>query len=121
MIDKISELKNLVVINIDEDKNNLFKEELIALLNKNSFKVSNSNANVQINIKNMVRDSLFKGWYISKITVTISIETDGKNIANKIFNIIGRSSSSKINALANAKFNFKNEIDKIGLDSILFN
>ena len=121
MIDDILKLKDLVIIDINEDKNNLFKEEFISLLNKNYFKVSNSNANVQINIKSMARDSLFKGWYISKITVTISIETNGKNISNKIFNIIGRSSSSKINALANAKFNFKNEIDKMGLDSILFN
>ncbi len=121
MIDDISKLKNLIIVDVQEDENNLFQEDLIGLLNQNFYKVSTKNVNMHIKIKNTVRHSKYKGWFIAKITSAISVISDNKNIANKTLNIIGRSGSNKKNALDNARNNFKNKINKIGLNSILFN
>ncbi len=120
-INTISKLKNTITINVQEDNNNLFKEEMINLLNKASYKTINAQANTNIKLKSIIIHSIYKGWNIAKATITISIKTDNKNISNKTLNIIGRSSSNEQNALANARLNFKRKINEIGLDYILFN
>ncbi|VAY86662.1 hypothetical protein MNB_ARC-1_40 [hydrothermal vent metagenome] len=121
LIDNIQALKDRIVVYVKEDKDGLFKEEFIDLLNKNSFKVSSNNPDVFIKLKNKIIHSKYKGWYIVKITTTISVANNNKNINNNIIHTIGKSGSNKKNAIENARINFKNKITQRGLDSILFN
>jgi hypothetical protein len=118
LIDKIDKLKSKIIVKVTSD---IFKDEIIDSLNKNNYKVSSQNHNVIIRPKSDIRHSNYKGWFIVKATITISIKVDGKIIQNKIINTVGRSSSNKQNALASAKHNFKIKLDKMGVDSILFN
>jgi len=121
-IDKINYLKDKLTIKVStNDKYKFFADELIELLNINDYKITKDQANVEIKINNKIRYSTARGWKIAKVSTTMSIVSNEKIIANKTINTIGRSSSSNENALASAAMYFKKELQKRGLDEILFN
>ena len=119
---KIIKLKNNLKIKISSnEQSKIFLDQLTQLLNKNGYKTSSKNYDVKIILNNRVKYSVSRGWQIVKVFTTISVSSDNKIIANQIINTIGRSGSTKENALANASKNFKNKISAMGLDKILFN
>ncbi|WP_419770823.1 MAG: LPP20 family lipoprotein [Candidatus Marinarcus sp.] len=98
-----------------------FADEFIDELNKNEYKIVSSNENVKITLNNKVNYSTAMGWKIAKVATTISVISNGKIISNNIINSVGRSTSSEINAVMSASKDFKLQLLKKGLDSILFN
>jgi len=121
-IDMIYSLKNdsSIFVQTDSEKK-YFANQLIDKLNKNQYRVSpDARSDIIIKIDNDIKYSLAKGWNIAKITTTLSIISGTKIVATHIVETIGRSSTSKESALESASINFSKEIEKIGLDTILF-
>jgi len=54
------------------------------------------------------------------VSSNISVISEGKTVSNMTISSVGRSSTSKENALINASKYFKNEIEKQGLNQLLF-
>lgn len=99
----------------------LFANEFIDVLNQDGYKIASTQPNVEIQLNSTLNDSMALGWYIVKATTTISVISDGKIVSNNNISSVGRSSSSKENALVNASKTFKLEVLKKGINSILFN
>ncbi|HFU75203.1 MAG TPA: hypothetical protein ENK66_03055 [Arcobacter sp.] len=121
-IDEIATLKTITPIyvqsNMDE---NYFKDELITLLNTEQFKVSNDkNSPILIDLNNKVRYSIARGWNIAKVTNTVTVKSNNKTISNNVIQSLGRSSSSKENALNSAAIDFSKKLKKHGVEKILF-
>jgi hypothetical protein len=121
MLSKLETLKRDLKIKVKSNLNEgYFKDELISLLNSNNYKVSNSKADVVISIDSKLRHSIARSWKITKVSTNISVKSNMKILSNTIVNTIGRSSSTKDNAIASASMRFKKEIIKISLNKILF-
>lgn len=121
-IDKINILKDKITINVTtNEESKFFFNEIIQLLNENKYKVSNTNDDTQIKIKNVTRYSIAKSWHIAKVSTTLTSISNDKTIANTTINSVGRSTSSQENALASAALHFKKQVYDIGLENILFN
>lgn len=97
-----------------------FANELLGLLNLEGYKVVNTQGNVQIHLIHSVNYSVALGWQIAKVSSNVSVISDGKTVSNMTISSVGRSSTSKENALINASKYFKNEIEKQGLNQLLF-
>ena len=120
-INTLNNLKdNLNIKIISNTKDSLYKEYLKNLLTKNNYKISSNSKDVIINISNNIRYSVARAWQIAKVTTTLNITTNNKTISNHTINTIGRSSSTKQNALDSSAKQFKAKIEKIGLDKLLF-
>lgn len=119
-INKIDILKDGILINVTTNENSkFFYNQLLQLLNENSYKVS-TNGNVNIIINNDKRYSVARGWQIVKVSTTIKTMSNNKTLSNITINSVGRSTSSQENALAQASMHFKKQLHEIGLNSILF-
>ena len=120
LLNKKESLKNNLNIKvISNTKNSLYKEHLISLLNKNNYKDSNNSNNVIV-INNIIRYSKALGWDIAKVSSTISIKSNNKNLSNHTINTIGRSSSSKENALISSANSFNKKLKTLSLNKLLF-
>jgi len=120
-INQINILKNNLNIKIiSNTKNTHYKEYLKELLTKENYKVSNSNEDVIIKISNNIRYSTARGWQIVKASSTLNIISNNKTVSTKTISTIGRSSSTKQNALQSSALAFKKKIQKIGIDKILY-
>lgn len=120
-INQIDILKSSIIIKIISNTNTIYKNHLKSLLNKNNYKTSTSNEDVLIKISNNIRHSKARGWQIAKVSTTLDIQSNSKSISTNIIETIGRSSSSKQNAISSSAKQFKNKIEKLGLNKILFN
>lgn len=98
-----------------------FANELLSLLNAQGYKIVSTQPNVEIHLNHTVNYSVALGWQITKVSSNISVISSDKTVSNTVINSVGRSSSSKENALVNASKYFKNEVEKQGLDRVLFN
>ncbi len=98
-----------------------FANELLSLLNAQGYKVVNTLPNVEIHLNHTVNYSVALGWQIAKVSSNISVISSDKTVSNTVINSVGRSSSSKENALISASKYFKNEVEKQGLNRVLFN
>ncbi len=98
-----------------------FANELIQLLNQEGYKVTSSEQNLEIRLNSTVNYSVAMGWHIAKTATVIAVISEGKIVSNHIINSVGRSSSSQENALVSASKYFKKELDKLGLNTILYN
>jgi len=98
-----------------------FANELIQLLNQEGYKISSDEQNLEIRLNSTVNYSVAMGWHIAKTTTVIAVISQGKIVSNHIINSVGRSSSSQENALVSASKYFKKELDKLGLNTILYN
>ena len=98
-----------------------FANELIQLLNQEGYKITANQENLQIRLNTNINYSVAMGWHIAKTTTVIAVISKEKIISNHIINSVGRSSSSQENALINASKYFKKELDKLGLNTILYN
>lgn len=115
-------LKDKVRIKLSTNESQrLFANEFIDVLNQNGYKIASSQPNVEIQLNSTLNDSMALGWYIIKATTSVSVISDGRIISNHTISSVGRSSSSTQNALVNASKTFKLEVQKKGLNSILFN
>jgi hypothetical protein len=118
---EIDFLKNNLTIQINSNlKIDPYKEHITALLNQNNYKTVPNNAEVIININSNVRYSKARGWDIAKVATTLNVTADNKTSTNQTINTLGRSSSSKKNALVSSGDRFKKEIEKQGVDKIIF-
>lgn len=112
--------KQLKVSVTSNDKNRFFANEVVGLLNKNGYKVVNTNSNTKISINNKIQYTNYQGWDIAKVATTLSVLSNDKIVSNKTIDSIGRSSTSKESALRGASKSFKQSIKKDGLNSLLF-
>jgi hypothetical protein len=120
-IDKISKLKDEITISVrSNETKNYFADELIDMLNEKKFKISQNHPKMTVSINNKARYSTARGWQIAKVSTTLSVIVEGKTISNKTINSVGRSSSTKENALQDAAIRFKKEIEDLTLDKVLF-
>jgi len=120
-IEKIDKLKaSLVIKVISNHDRKFFKDSLVSALNANNYTVSNYNYDITINITNKIRYSRAMGWDIAKVATTVSSRSATKVLSTKILNTVGRSSSSRDNALNDASRSFEAKIEKIGIDRLLF-
>ena len=120
-INTLNNLKNNLSLKITSNtKDSLYKQYLIGLLNQNNYKVSEDAQDVNIKILNNIRYSFARGWHIAKVSTTLNIMANDKDISNHIINTVGRSSSNKQNALVSSAYQFNKKIKKLGLHKILF-
>jgi len=97
-----------------------FALQLIETLNKAGYKAVDKEFNAEIKLNNTVNYSVAMGWHIAKVSTSVMVVSAGKIVSNSVINSVGRSSSSKENALISASLFFKNELDKKGVDALLF-
>ena len=118
-IDKIDRLKSKLIISLDS--NEIFFYNVIASqLNSQNYRLSKMAPDIRINISNQVRYSRARGWHIAKVSSTILARSGGKLLSTNTINTIGRSSSSRANALNDASRQFDDKVKKIGIEKILF-
>lgn len=115
-------LKDKVRIKLSTNESQkLFANEFIDVLNQEGYKIASAQPNTEIQLISTLNNSMSLGWYIIKATTTISVISNGRIVSNHTISSVGRSSSSQENALVNASKTFKLEVQKKGLNSILFN
>ena len=121
-IDKIAELKNDSTIGIiTNSKQRYFADSLIDMLNQEQYKITQNNSgDISIKLNNKIKYNMARGWNIAKVSTTLSVISANKIVSNRIITTIGRSSTSKQSALESASNSFKKQIQKEGLDSIIF-
>ena len=121
-LNEIDELKDSMKIKVTSNNNkHYFLDELTDLININKYTVStSSNSDIKIQIRNKVRYSRTRGWIIAKVSTTLSVYQNNKIFSNKIIKSIGRSTSNKENALADASVSFSEDIKELTLDNILY-
>lgn len=119
---KVDTLKDELNIFISSnEKYNYFKDTVSSLLSEKNYKISQrANAHIKIRITNKVRHSKARSWNIAKITTKLSVIANKKIIKNKIFNTIGRSSSSKQNAIADASLEFEEILKDEDIEKLFF-
>ncbi|MCK5294157.1 MAG: LPP20 family lipoprotein [Arcobacteraceae bacterium] len=121
-LEEENRLKSIISISIStNNKNEFFKDILSQKLNKNNYKLKTTDGDIQISIKNNIRYSEARGWEIAKVTTTLSVSTKSKILSNTIIKTIGRSTSTKLNALSSASQQFTKKLNQIGINRILFN
>lgn len=121
-MNKIALLKDEIIINVStNEESQFFSDKLIQLLNENSYKTSNRTFNTTITLSNDIRYSTARGWQIAKVTTTISTVSKGKKISSIIIDSVGRSSSTRQNALQSASIHFQKQLNELGLNTIIFN
>jgi len=103
------------------DENRYFADIISQALNEKKYKLVDNNTDINIKLTNKIRYSQARGWKIAKVSTTISVSSNGKTLANTIIKTIGRSGSTNLNALNSASKYFQREVNKIGIDKILFN
>ncbi len=120
-IDEIAKLKSSITVSIkSNNKNNFFLDVVSKTLNEDSYQISKNNSSIQINLSNNIRYSKARNWHIAKVSTTIAVKTGAKTLSNQIVNSLGRSTSTKVNALNGASMNFEKRVREIGLNNILF-
>ena len=106
---------------VSNNNKHYFLDELVDLINTNNYKVStNTNSDITIKINNKIRYSRTRGWIIAKVSTTLTVYQDNKIFSNKIIKSIGRTTSSKENALEDASSSFADDIKELTLDNILY-
>ena len=102
-------------------KDNYFADALIDILNQKNFKITQSdNGDILIKLNNKIKYNKARGWNIAKVTTTLSVISNNKIVSNRIFRLIGRSSTSKESAIESASRGFVKELKKITLDKAVF-
>ncbi len=120
-LNKIDTLKNDLRIKIVSNTSNTnYKEFLKELLTKENYIITNSNEDVLIKLNNNIRYSTARGWQIVKATTTINTISNNKILSTNTISTIGRSSTSKKNALQSSANVFKKKVQKIGINKILY-
>ena len=120
-LNKIDILKSDLRIKIVSNTNNTnYKEFLKELLTKENYIITDSNEDVLIKLNNNIRYSTARGWQIVKATTTINTISNNKILSTNTISTIGRSSTSKKNALQSSANVFKKKVQKIGINKILY-
>lgn len=112
--------QNLNISVVTNETSKYFSDALTAFLNANGFKQNQKNPDVKIEIDNKPRFSVASGWSIAKVSTNIKVYSNDKVLNSFTIESIGRSSSNNDNATADAATKFQAEIEKKGIDSILF-
>lgn len=121
-LDKLDQLKAEATIYVTSNSSyKFFQDTLIDMLNQQRFKVVETpKSDIQIKINNKIRYNKARGWYIAKISTVLSVISNNKIVSNYIINTIGRSSTSKENAIESASREFGKKIEKETLDKVIF-
>lgn len=103
-----------------ESDNAVFGDYAKKIINENQFKIDQeSNLKIKVNTSSTYSNSM--GWEIVKSVTTFQVFYGQKLLKTKIVNSLGRSSTSRQNALANSAKNFYDEFGSSNFASVLFN
>jgi len=97
--------------------NDLFGQKLIEILNQQDYKIS-SNSDIKIILQEQVRNSTTYGMKIARITVNIKVTSKGKTLKSTSIEVKGISNTTE-QAKAKASINFKQKLQKIGINKLL--
>ena len=97
--------------------NDLFGQKLIEILNDKDYKIS-PNSDIKIKLQKQVRHSTPMGMAVARVTVNIKVISKGKTLKSTSIEAKGIA-DNKSQALAKASMNFKQKINKIGINKLL--
>lgn len=103
-----------------EAQNKAFGDSIASFINSSGFRLNASSADVIIVSQTDIRMSEARGWLIAKATVNLKINTASKTLNSLSIQTTGRSSSSIDNAVADAADKFEDELQELGIETILF-
>ena len=102
-----------------ESDNAVFGDYAKKMVNENQFKIDQeSNLKIKVSTSSMHSNSM--GWEIVKSVTTLQVFSGKKLLKTKIVNSLGRSSTSRENALSNSAKNFYDVLGGSGFASVLF-
>lgn len=122
-IDSLDDIKQACIVSVETSiQEKYFADHIVDMLNLNKFKISSNSSKSDVLIKVNVQPkySMTNGWNIAKVTTTISVISDEKIVSNKIISTVGRSSTSQESALEDASKRFREELESVTLDKIVF-
>jgi len=114
-MNKKTELLHEVTFSVSP--NDLFGQKLIEILNDKDYKIS-SNSDIKIKVQKQVRNSTPMGMAVARVTVNIKVISKGKTLKSTSIEAKGIA-DNKSQALAKASINFKQKINKIGINKLL--
>ena len=95
----------------------LFAQKLIELLNEEGYKISNS-SDIEIKLTKQVRLSKPYGMSVARVTVNIQVMANNKTLNSASIETKGISDTPS-QAIAKASINFKQKVEKIGINKLL--
>ncbi len=99
------------------NSNDLFGEKLVEILNEQGYKISN-NSNIQIKINKQIRNSVVYNMHIARVTVNIQVIAKNKILNSNSIECKGISNTTS-QAIAKAANNFKQKVQKLGINKLL--
>jgi len=97
--------------------NDIFAQRLIEVLNDNNYKIS-KNSNIHIKVSNAITKNIVYGLVVVKVNTNIKVLYKNKTL--KSFTINSKGISNQYNqALIKASINFKQKLQKIGINKLL--
>lgn len=102
-------IKDSIVFSIEDNINfSYFRDNITKKLNKLGFKTSKKASLTKAKMTHKVRYFRYKQWYTAKVDTLLEIISNGKTVQSQDMRVVGKSVSSKKEALLNAsrKFNF---------------
>ncbi|MBD3841188.1 MAG: LPP20 family lipoprotein [Campylobacterales bacterium] len=126
-VSKYDELINMIEIiqanaTMSVESNNekgYFKDVLIDMLNQSHFNIA-SKSDIKLQLNPKIKYSLYNGWHIAKVSLTLNIISENKVISSKVFSVTGRSSTSQESALESASLQFRKQLEDQTLHGIIF-
>jgi hypothetical protein len=95
----------------------LFSQKLIELLNEKGYKIG-SNSDIKIKLNKQLRFSKTYGMEIVRGTIHIKVVAKGETIHSNSIEVKGIS-NTKEQAIAKASLNFKQKLEKMGINKLL--
>jgi len=97
--------------------NDLFGQKLIEVLNTQGYKISN-HSNIQIKTNKQIRNSVTYGMHIARVTINIQVIAKNKILNSNSIECKGISNTTS-QAIAKAANNFKQKLEKLGINKLL--
>jgi hypothetical protein len=114
-LSKQTELLHKVTFSVSP--NDLFGQKLIEILNMQNYKIA-SNSDIKIKLQEQIRKSTPMGMAVVRVTVNIKVISKGKTLKSTSIEVKGISDTHE-QALAKASINFKQKLQKLGINKLL--
>jgi len=114
-LSKQTELLHKVTFSVSP--NDLFGQKLIEILNMQNYKIA-SNSDIKIKLQEQIRKSTPMGMAVVRVTVNIKVISKGKTLKSTSIEVKGISDNHE-QALAKASINFKQKLQKLGINKLL--
>ncbi len=112
--------QNVSFVIISSPTSKEFTNELASFLNKNGYKEDNKKYDAKVEINTNAKYNRAGAWFIAKVSTNIKVHSNNKVINSFTMENIGRSSLSDKHAFADASIDFKSELERKGIKSLLF-